>query len=346
MLVQEGLETANNNMALILDYLDKTASSNGYIPETNGLFNGSGNIQDNVNKTVGNIVSSETKGSGTVNNTMPTGLQHMVDVSQDVPSHDRSTLDATSDRELPVSNTGIFKEDTSTGLLGAKEINDNETARKYIANHASKANKKKSEYSDVNQKIYENKAKSYEGTGKVLSSDEMKTLSKKLGVEYDNAKKDGKLYKKLHSIKFPGFKKGGIVSVDDIEKQVKANGDDGIASVKNGEAILTPVQTDMINQLIKKMPDMMNTPINMNDMIPVPDYLDTLGAVTNSRNMNNDININMGGINMYGVNDPKEFTRLLVRSVQTVPEARKVIQAASTDRLAGGGRLGAHGIIV
>ena len=49
---------------------------------------------------------------------------------------------------------------------------------------------------------------------------------------------------------------------------------------------------------------------------------------------------------MYGVNDPKEFAAQLVHSVQTVPAARKVIQAVSIDRLAGGGRLGAHRIKV
>lgn len=126
----------------------------------------------------------------------------------------------------------------SSGNRNAGISEEVTAARNYIAKHASKAKKKKSEYPDVNQKIYENKAGSYSGKGKVLSSDGLKGLAKKIGVEYDGASKTGKLYKKLKSIKFPGFKKGGVVSVEDIEKQVKANGDDGIASVKNGEAVL------------------------------------------------------------------------------------------------------------
>ena len=185
MLVQEGLETANNNMASIQDFLGRIADENGYLNEIKGLFDSLWNIQDNVDKTVSGITTEETKGSGT-ESPMPTGLQHMVQMGG---SNVAEELGNSSGNR----NAGISEEVTA--------------ARNYIAKHASKAKKKKSEYPDVNQKIYENKAGSYSGKGKVLSSDGLKGLAKKIGVEYDGASKTGKLYKKLKSIKFPGFKK-------------------------------------------------------------------------------------------------------------------------------------------
>ena len=60
--------------------------------------------------------------------------------------------------------------------------------------------------------------------------------------------------------------------------------------------------------------------------------------------MNNDINVDFGGITMYGVNDPEEFADQLVQSVQTVPKVRNVIQSVSIDTMAGEGRLGVQRI--
>ena len=125
----------------------------------------------------------------------------------------------------------------------------------------------------------------------MLSSDEMKGLSKKLGVEYDGASKSGKLYQKLKSIKFPGFKKGGLVSVDDIEKQVHDNGDTGLVSVQSGEAVLTPVQTDLFQKFTEKMPDMTQA-FDMSNYVEVPNYIQELQALHPvEKSMNHVVNI-------------------------------------------------------
>lgn len=259
-LVQEGLDTANKNTALISDYLSSIAGENGYLNQFKNLFNGAGGIKDGVDKNVSDITADETKGSGT-SPTMPAGLQR-------------------ADISTPASNTPVqSRTEANTGnaahTLELNNASHRDNAKEYISRHASRAKKKKGEYSDVNQKIYDNKAKSYNGTGKVLSSDEMKGLSKKLGVEYDGASKSGKLYQKLKSIKFPGFKKGGLVSVDDIEKQVHDNGDTGLVSVQSGEAVLTPVQTDLFQKFTEKMPEMVQA-FDMSNLVKVPNYIQEL----------------------------------------------------------------------
>ena len=322
MLVQEGLETANNNMASIQDFLGRIADENGYLSEIKGLFDSLGNIQDNVDKTVSGITTEETKGSGTETQ-MPTGLQHMVQMGG---SNVAEELGNPSGNR----NVGISEEVT--------------TARNYIAKHASKTKKKKSECSDVNQKIYENKADSYSGKGRILSSDGMKGLAKKLGIKHDNASKDGSLYQKLKSIKFPGFKKGGVVPVEDIEKQVHDNGDTSLVSVQSGEAILTPVQTDLFQKFMEKMPEMTQA-IDMSSLVKVPNYVQELQALHPvEKSMNHVVKID--NINLPNVTNAKEFSKELLRIYQKDMDFERLVKSMTTDRLAGGGRLGKHRIVI
>ncbi len=234
-LVREGLQTSNNNTFAISSYLNKIAKENGYIRENDGTAEvlGAG-ISGNVDQTISNIATEKGERSGTN------------------PPKDNSG--------------GLFQKKEGTNTQGKKQnfsvkekaykTDYKETAENYIRKHASKASKKRSEYSDINKAVYDNKGKLYKGKGKVLSSKELTALAKQLMVEYDGDKsKKGALYKRLKSLKVPGFRKGGIVSVDDIEKQVKANGDDGIVSVKNGEGILTEKQTESIQKLSDSLED-------------------------------------------------------------------------------------------
>lgn len=85
--------------------------------------------------------------------------------------------------------------------------------------------------------------------GKVYTSwADMKELGGILGVKVTGDKITSKEAKKIRDeLKNAGFSQGGIVSA--INKVVKENGDDGIATVKNGEAVLTPKQTKAIEEL-------------------------------------------------------------------------------------------------
>ena len=57
-------------------------------------------------------------------------------------------------------------------------------------------------------------------------------------------------------IKMGGFSKGGII--EQINKQVRSNGDDVIISAKDGEGILTPQQTAMMQKFISEMPSLVS----------------------------------------------------------------------------------------
>jgi flagellar hook-basal body complex protein FliE len=58
----------------------------------------------------------------------------------------------------------------------------------------------------------------------------------------------------------------------------------------------------------------------------------------------NDINIDLGGIVMNGVNNPEEFQQQLISAFQNSSKVQKVARAATTDLLAGGSRLGVNRI--
>lgn len=388
-LVETGLKTANDNMALIGSYLGSVASDKGYSPQTKELFSGVSkeNIQTNVTSIINAIAGKETAQSGTQTGNTPVGTSGGNSTTSGGSTPTGGTSGNGTNGNPPSSNPYNRPIAGSDG-----KSYDVSIAKEYIKNNAKEAakGKKAKDFDYVNEKIYNNKSKAYSGKGKILTEAKRKGLAKELGIkDYEGSgKKEGKLAKKLHSIGFPGFKKGGVVSVDDIEKQVHENGDDGIVSVQNGEAILTPKQTDVLQQFTEKLPEKDNVaekdnvirtpdgveliPVNPEDLIKelqsrsnithnpdsmtkpdlqdfsnmikqnVPDFSSMmkpdLPDVTSFGDTNNNINIDMGGITMNGVNNPKEFADMLAQSVQTVPKARKVIDSELC-RLGGAGRL-------
>lgn len=117
-------------------------------------------------------------------------------------------------------------------------------ANEFISKNATKATKKQSEYGILNKKIYDITG------GKVLSKEDtlglgnifnVKDTDKSGGINADEAKKLVKLLENA------GFANGGIVEA------VRKNGDDGLATLKVGEAVLTPVQTTAFTELAKNI---------------------------------------------------------------------------------------------
>ena len=90
-------------------------------------------------------------------------------------------------------------------------------------------------------------------SGKTLSVANEIKLGEYLGVTVKNADKvtTTEANKILDAFKNAGYSEGGIASV--INKAVKANGDDGIATVKKGEAFLTPKQTEAIQDMSRNL---------------------------------------------------------------------------------------------
>ena len=209
-----------------------------------------------------------------------------------------------------------------------------EKAEKFIKKFAAvnkdgPSNGKK--YSAVNQKIAEMMgatSKTAEKKKKVLTAGQLKELAGILGVVYDNASASGNLYKKLHSLGIGGFSQGGFV--ESVNKAIWKNGDDGIATVKVGEAILTPTDSKNLASLAK----------NFETIDVTADILRSLKESAKTGNFGATAqNIDYGGVNfnfdLEGVTDPTAF----VHAIQTDSSLQKAIQSVSVDRINGGGRL-------
>ena len=101
----------------------------------------------------------------------------------------------------------------------------------------------------------------YEKTGKVLDADGLHGLGKLLGVERTDGTLDlSDLYKALIQ---SGYSDGGIV-----KKAISVNGDDGLATLKVGEAVLTPVQTTAFTKLAENIVPFNNL---IGDIVERPD---------------------------------------------------------------------------
>jgi hypothetical protein len=239
------------------------------------------------------------------------------------------------------SNNNSSNNNSSKSSSSAPKVNNKITAigieseetkaKQYINKNKSKSTKPLREYSYVNQKIAA-LTKDKHGTY-VLSTSHLKGLAKLLGVKQDgNYKKSGKLAKKLHSIALKGFSKGGVVSVDSLNKQIRANGDDGLASVKNGEAILTPAQTEMFKQFVE----------NMQGNLPQQNHKMSNNLANLAKVIPN--NIDYGGVNfnfeLNNVTNGDEF----IREIQTNQKMQKALRSVTVDEINGGGRLSVNRI--
>lgn len=93
-------------------------------------------------------------------------------------------------------------------------------------------------------------------SGKTLSLANEIKLGAYLGIPVSSKDKvtSSEANKILKAFKGAGFSEGGIVS--EINKAIKENGDDGIATVKKGEAFLTPKQTEAMQEQAEAVQDL------------------------------------------------------------------------------------------
>lgn len=343
-LVEEGLALADKNTAAIYDFLKGTADTNGYLEETKGLFDGlSGTIKENADRIIEEMAKKKTSESGTEPET-PAGTQSAAPAAPPTPNGtggtaQNNTLSPFAERIERLTGS-LVQYDTNTSQGNTiVELNNKsyrENTKRFINNNARPAQKARNKYSAVNKKIYDNASNSYSGRGKVLSENDLKNLSTQLNVTYNGAGEKKNLYQKLKAIKFPGFKKGGIVSVDDIEKQVKQNGDDGIASVKNGESILTPVQTDLFKKFTEHMPEL-TAAVDMSNLVKIENPIEHLRDLSNARSMNNVVNID--NITLPNVTNAEEFADTLIPVFQRKKGFERLVKSISIESLESAGRL-------
>ena len=300
-LVDEGLATANSNTSIIVSYIKEVAQKNGYTIENDGVVK-DGDISNNVGNTVANIENKEKTSSGS------TGTS--------------------SGKNLSGYASPIISD--SNGII--YDRNKNKDMKKYairfIKENATPAKKAYHQYADLNRAIYTN-SKNVFGFGdkkKVLKVEKMKELASDMGFIYDNSTKSGALYQKLLAVGIPGFKHGGIGEL------VKAQGEDGIALVRNGEGFISPENVPAIKELVNNIPFMNEF---TQSLIKSPG----LSGITPLSNVGNNIEANYN-FTLENCNNAED----IIYQIQTSAKIQKAIQSVSVDRIAGGGRLGVHRI--
>lgn len=321
-LVSDGLAIANNNSADILTTLKGIATANGYTLQ-----------YDEDGKTLKDVVKQEVSNAETrvsdaqtttTTGTTGTSSGTTVNTAEKIALYDPSNTVQKSNRDasvLSLSNKGVIPLSKD-----AKE-----KAETYIKKHLSKATKAKSKYSDVNQAFYAKYNK------KILSGSELKELALLLGFQYDGAKKSNTLYKALKQLDIKGFSKGGIVSVDDIEKQVKANGDTTLISANHGEALLTPVQTELMKKFTDSLPNLNLVADNIGDLVKV-------NVPTTPEIVPNQSQSSIGDIQFNFDVSGCENAMDLVKEIQSNKKFQQAIQDITVGQMTGKARLNVNRI--
>ena len=126
-----------------------------------------------------------------------------------------------------------------------------------------------------------------------------------------------------------GFAHGGFVEA------IKRNGDDGIATLKVGEAILTPTDSKNLASLVQKF-DTIDVTADIMNMLK--------DTAKSSGGLGTPQNIDYGGVQfnfeLPNVTDSKS----LINAIQNDNSLQKAIQSVSVDRINNGGRLSVNRI--
>lgn len=309
-LVQEGLETANNNLSGINAYLSKVATDNGYTEETKGLFNGvTGGIKENADRIISAIEAKATADSGTKS-----------DEQGNAVADSAKPKSANTNVNGNAGNTENKGNSTTVSDTDKANKTYDEQLRLQAEENKIKAAKQSSD-SDSFELVVKSKTSTASFDRKEKTSTPVKSGSITEGI-FDNIKK----------LIIPGFKKGGIVSVDDIEKQVKANGDSVLGSFNQGERILTPVQNEMFEKFIGKLPELNQMADVLQPMIDLP-KLPELVPVGNMGNV-----VNIDTLTLPNVTNYTEFRDKMFREMQKSNFTEGIIKDMSVNRLTGGGK--------
>lgn len=168
----------------------------------------------------------------------------------------------------------------------------------------------------------------YNGFGKVLTTAKIKELAKILGVRYDNNKSTGTVYKKLKELGIRGFKTGSwnipydqLAFLGEGSYELQFDKSEGVLrKVGQGDIVLDANASKNLLQLLNTDPEQLIGNIN----IPVPAPAPNFSNIIENRSTG-DVKIDMGGIVMNGVNDPKEFTSNLITAINTNAAVKKVM---------------------
>ncbi|MCI8409021.1 MAG: hypothetical protein HFJ09_07110, partial [Lachnospiraceae bacterium] len=185
-----------------------------------------------------------------------------------------------------------------------------------------KPEKADNNYGTLNKYLYKTQ------DGKVLSKEDAVALGKMLGVSdaNKNGMIDGKEGKDLvEKLKQAGFSKGGIVEA------VHKNGDDGLATLKAGESVLTPLQTNAFLELVGKRNPLNNTP----DIIQNPRLPDFYGHTNIVPNNFENVNFTFHLPNVVD-------SRSLIKTIQSDTQVQRTLQNATVGKLNGNTKFGVN----
>ena len=295
-LYKEGIADVNNNMDKGNNAIIEVAKQYGYDPQykeaTTGNF---GQLKAYMK----NNESELYKISGLVET-----------IANNISSTSSSTNGSNIENTNPkVKNrmettVKVGNDNTKNYMSMVDTVGDSKTILNKIAKIAKDSKyfkKDQNNISDVNKLV----KKEY---GKALTTEGLKAIAEILGVPY-NKNKNGTLWKALKQL---GFAKGGIA------KLIKRNGDDGIATLKRGEAVLTPLQTKQFQLLTSHLSD-------INRLVVLQDEL------LNKQNGNT--NVSYGNItfefNLPNVTDSQQF----VSAIQNDVKVQKAIQSVTIDKI-------------
>ena len=339
-LIEKGQALMDKNMTTIKTTMDNYATDYGYTyQQLQDIFSGNSfksfesglNIKlDEVKTAIGSInIPSANGGSNGASDGSNGSANGASNESETIKSAGMfGDIITNPDSLYPTKNPlnftpGIVSDSITVKLkMTKKQVED------YIKKYASNPGKgkKKSDYGDLNKAIWDHT------NGKVLSAKEEQNLAKKLGVSDKNySKKSGALYKALKSLKIKGFSKGGLVSIDSLDKQVKANGDDGLISAKNGELVLKPYDSELFKSFMQS--DLIQKPSFADNLVKanVPDF-SKIGRNTGNNVTNGDITFEF---NMPNVTDSKSMLHALQtdKTLQNAVQDLTIGQINRTSRL-------------
>lgn len=155
------------------------------------------------------------------------------------------------------------------------------------------------------------------GDSMYITEDGYKEILRRLGYNRPEAQNAGYLLRYMSSI---GFSHGGVA--DTLQKVPGMNGDDGWITVKQGEAILTPEQTEQFRKLVSNM-DVMN---------PALDVMKNLSKMNHNVVPNQMMNQSVGDIHIDmsfpNVTNYEQFRK----QMQSDPKIEKMFKSMIWDK--------------
>ena len=296
----------------ILEHLErpneKTTSNtiNGYLKQNTGLT-----LSDDAIKELMSMIGATGGSDAIVAKILQTGVDKSLLKASNDKTETSNRINDSYDSKINYikeNAKGTKIEDAVDYIISHLDRNINDAAKRKI-NQSSK------DYDPLMAYIYGK-------TGAIFHSSNYTKLGQLLGLNNikNNSDSQMRLYRALRSA---GFSKGGIV--EKIQEATKKNGDDGICTVKRGEGILTPVQTDTIQRFAEVLSA-------NSSLAALPTQLGVVPTIPPQNTTNRTVNMTGDMVfNLEKVNSPEDF----IREVQHNTKFRNGVHAVIGDYLMG-----------